>query len=367
MRQQRHFCRWRQDWPQDVRVGSFLLVNPKVQVRLESGLNPPDSRIQLLHMRLRTLIFLLCLAAAPAWCEDQPVALLPCGEGNPHSPGCNPSARELKEAKAAFAKGLKLQNSHRNDQAYEEFEKAAKLNPRDVVMVTTREMARQQLVFERLQNGNTELAKGRQVEAMAEFRAALDLDPDNQFAQQRMQDSLTEWTPKPLVVPVDEDRGILHIQPNDVRKEFRYRGDSRGLLTQVATAYGLTIVIDDSVSNRQVRFTLDSTDFFTAMRAACSATRTFWAPLSEKEILVASESPENHRVFDRMAMRIFSVPSATTPTELTEIANLFRTLFDIRFVTPEPQLSRIVVRAPQPVLEAASRVVDNLRDVLPCL
>lgn len=56
-------------------------------------------------------------------------------------------------------------------------------------------MARQQLIYEHLERGNTELQKGQQVEALADFLNALQLDPDNQFAQQRLRDALGEWTP----------------------------------------------------------------------------------------------------------------------------------------------------------------------------
>src|SRR6202040_3383193 len=112
-----------------------------------------------------------------------------------------------------------------------------------------------QLVFDHLERGNSELLKGQQVEALAAFRNALYLDPQNEFARQRLRDALGEWTPKPSAAPrVLADAGEIKASPNQVRVDFHYRGDSRGLLTQVASAFGLTVVFDDSVVSRPVHF-----------------------------------------------------------------------------------------------------------------
>ncbi len=278
----------------------------------------------------------------------------------------NPSKKELKEAKAAFAKGLKLQHGQRTDEAFEQFETAARLAPQDVEYGTAREMARQQLVFDRLEHGNRELLKGRQVEALAEFRGALQLDPQNDFAQQRLRDALGEWAPKTQAPPrVLAEAGEVRVAPNPNRADFHYRGDGRGLLTQVAGAFGVAATFDDSVASRRVRFDIDNVDFYAAMRAACDVTRTFWTPLEEKQILLASESPENHRVFDRMALRTFYIPGVTTPQELNDIVNLLRTLFEIRFLTQQPQAGTIMVRAPQNVLDAATQFMETLGDSRP--
>ncbi|HLB90424.1 MAG TPA: hypothetical protein VJK29_22385 [Terriglobales bacterium] len=303
-----------------------------------------------------------------AFCADQPqnLPLLPCAQGSPGTPACNPSKKELKEAKAAFAKGLKLQHGQRTDEAFEQFETAARLAPQDVEYGTAREMARQQLVFDRLEHGNRELLKGRQVEALAEFRGALQLDPQNEFAQQRLRDALGEWAPKTPAPPrVLAEAGEVRVAPNPNRADFHYRGDGRGLLTQVAGAFGVTATFDDSVVSRRVRFDIDNVDFYAAMRAACDVTRTFWTPLEEKQILLASESPENHRVFDRMALRTFYIPGVTTPQELNDIVNLLRTLFEIRFLTQQPQAGTIMVRAPQNILDAATQFMETLGDSRP--
>ena len=306
--------------------------------------------------------------ALAGFCSEQPSRLpvLPCPEGLSQAPGCNPSKKDLKLAKKAFDKGMKLQSAKRTDEALQQFEMAARLAPQAVDYVTAREMARQQLVYEHVERGNAELLKGRQVEALAAFRSALHFDPQNEFAQQRLRDAAGEWAPKMPSTPlVLEDAGEVRVAPKQERADFHFRGDSRALLTQVAAAFGVTAVVDDSVTSRRVRFDIQNVDFYTAMRAAGDVTRTFWTPLNEKEILLALESPENHRQFDRMALRTFYVPGVTEAKDLNDIVNLLRSVFEIRFVTPQPQAGTIVVRAPQQVLDAATQWMERLGDTRP--
>jgi tetratricopeptide (TPR) repeat protein len=320
-------------------------------------------------MRRFVLILAVCLVTALAWCADEPpagVPVLPCGQGAAGAPNCDPSKQDLKEAKNAYNRGIRLAKSHHRDDALAQFETAARLAPKNVDYLTARELERQDLVSLHLQQGNAELLKGQQVEALADFRSALQLDPDNKFAQQRLQDAIGEWTPKTPDRPtVVESAGEIEIAPEPVRANFHYQGDSKALLAQIATAFGLVSTIDDSVTAHSVRFDVTNVDFYTAMRAAGIVTKTFWAPLGEKQIIVAPDTPEGHRQFDRMALRTFWISGATTPTDLTDVVNALRSVFDIRFINQQPQASTITVRAPQESIDAATRFVESLGDSRP--
>jgi general secretion pathway protein D len=300
-------------------------------------------------------------AAALAADEPQNLAVLPCAQAAASEPACNPSKTDLKKSKAAFSRALKLQKASRFDEAFEEFDTAARLVPKNLDYLTALAMVRQQLVFDHLQRGNEDLTTGKVVEAQAEFQSASNLDPQNEFAQQRLRDSLAEWAPKAtgtsrVAVAESEE---LRVVPNPGSHEFHFRGDSHALLTQVAGAFGVSAEFDESVPSHRVHFDIESVDFYTAMRAACDVTGAFWAPLSEKQVMVARDTSENHRQLDRMAMRTFYVAEATTPQELNEMMTLLRTIFDIRFIAQQPQTGMLVVRAPASVLDAVTELLEG--------
>jgi general secretion pathway protein D len=310
--------------------------------------------------RVICLAFLIACFTAELCAKQQADPLLPCPPGAAAAI-CAPSHSNEKQAKAAFERGIKLQDDHL-DEAYEQFVRAAELVPRNVNYVTAREVSRQQLVTKRIERGSIELDSGKQVEALADFRSALHLDPSNQFAQERLRDALGEEAPKLSAVPqVIEDSPQLRLQPNLNLASFHFRGDSRELLANIATAYGLNAQVEDSVQSRRVNFNVDNVDFYKAMLLAASVTKSFWSPLDAKQMLVAADTPDNRRQYERMAMRKFYIPSASaTPTAVNDVMNLLRNLFDIRAVTPNAATGTLVVRAPQNTLDAATQLLEKL-------
>ncbi len=291
--------------------------------------------------------------------DTQNVLELPCSAIAAAGSGCNPSKDDLKKAEAAFSKALKLEKEKHTDEAYHEFDTAARLVPRNVNYLTALAVTRQELVSAHLKKGDDDVQNGLQVEAQAEFRNALALDPENSFAQQRLQESVKEWMPRtPTKVGVVEAAPELHVFPNRETHAFHFRGDSGQLLSQVAAAYGLTPNIDESVQSRRVHFDLDATDFFTAMQAADDVTGAFWTPLAEKQVFIAKDTQENRRLYERMGMRRFVISSATMPQDLQEIVNVLRTVFEIRFLQQQAASGELIVRAPVETLDAATEFLD---------
>src|ERR1035438_2590639 len=155
-----------------------------------------------------------------------------------------PSRKDISEAKRDFKVGVKLKSSGRTEAAFEQFEQASRLDPRNVDYVTAREFARQQLVMQALDRGNKAMQAKNELVATAEFRQALAYDPSNEFARQRLNDSVWETEPAPSrTLQVVQKSLEVSVSPSSERKDFEFRGDSRTLLTQVAKAYGITATI----------------------------------------------------------------------------------------------------------------------------
>lgn len=311
--------------------------------------------------RYISILFMACLpwtsqAAGPPSCAIGPEGA-PSGATRPHNP---------KDAKASFNRGTKLVKLGRFEEALREYDRATHLAPGNPHYLAAREQARQQLVFTHLQQGSSELAAGRQVQAMAEFRSVLELDPENRSAEQQIQQVLG---PGPAMkgdrLELLEESPEIQFYPQDKLSDFHYRGDSRGLLTQVAAQYGVAVTFDDSVQTKRVRFDIEKVDFFKAIRSASLLTKTFWTPLDGRQVLIVADAPENRRQFEHMAMRSFRVPGATSPQELNDTANVMRAIFDMHFVSIQPASQKIVLRAPLDVLDGATKFLENLTDSPP--
>ncbi len=303
---------------------------------------------------------MLVLLAAPLLMAQTP-ALVPqdaCAAA-PKSVAC----REQKQARDTFARALKLKKAGKDEAALEAFEEAARLAPGNIEYLTARELVRQDLVYQNIRRGSDLVTANRPVEATAAFQQALNLDPENEFARQRLQETVEQFTPKSRLRI--EQAAEIQVQPAPGTKDFHYRGDARGLLQAVTSAFRVKMVVDNSFIPRPVRFDLEGADFSTAMRMASRVTKSFWVPLAPDQVLVADDNPEMHRVFDRMVLRVFYLPESSTPQQLNEIVNVLRTVFDIRFITQQPASSTVTARAPQALLDAATRFLEQFDNASP--
>jgi general secretion pathway protein D len=312
------------------------------------------------------LLLLLLLAGVCLAADTPPTAAPALCSNSGGASTCHAPAKDLKAARQAFTRGLELEKNHNGhpqnlDEALYEFEEAVRLVPQNVEYLTAREVTRQHLAGEHLERGNSDLLGGKQVEALAEFQAALSLDPQNEFVQQRLSDALgsgpVHTTEQPRVV---ESSDAIALKPIDAHHDFHYRGDSRGLLTAVAASYGLTVVFDDNFPTRHVLFDLDNADFATAMQTASAATKSFSVPLEDTVFFAAADTLENHRLYDRMGLRTFYIPGSGAPQQLQEVVNSLRTLFEFKFVSQSASSSTVTVRAPQAMLEAATQFLGQL-------
>ena len=307
------------------------------------------------------------LFAGMCFASDTPAAAGPqiCSNSK-GAPACHGPARDLKAARQAFAHGIQLEKSQSLDEAFYEFEEAARLVPQNVEYLTAREMTRQRLAGLHLERGNSDLTGGKQIEALAEFRTALNLDPQNEFAQQRVLDALGPVpvhtvSPPQLVASAD----VVTAKPIDGHHDFHFRGDARGLLTAVASSYGLTVIFDDSFPSRRVRFDLEDADFGTAMHAASTVTKSFTVALDDAVLFAAAETAENHRLFDRMGLRSFYIPGSNSSQDLTELMNSLRTLFEFKLMSLNAASSTITLRGPKAALEAATEFLGQLSSERP--
>jgi type II secretory pathway component GspD/PulD (secretin) len=203
-------------------------------------------------------------------------------------------------------------------------------------------------------------------QAAAEYRAALELDPENAYTLQRLEEAVRDPAAARLaeLTATLADSSEIELQPKAERTTFRYRGDVRGLFNELATAYGMKTQFDDSVVAKTVRFYVDDVDFFTALNLACRVSKTMWTALDSHQLLIAADSPENRKQFDRMSLASLVVPPASSPQEVTEMVTSLRNVCDFQKIN-SGQSGTIEVRAPQAMLRACTTLLHQLTSERP--
>ena len=301
-------------------------------------------------------------ADASAGAPAMGTPIISCGNGIPGGTYCIPSKHDLKQARRAYHLGVKLEKHGEEQEALAKFDEASRLVPENIKFLSAWELTKSQLAFRAAERGDALLANGQKDQAALQFKNALKYDPDDPYTQQRLADAL----------PADPDASSLsglalklaqstelHILPKNELATFHYEGDVRGLFTDIASAYGVSAEFDDSVPVRRVQFYVDDVDFFTALDLACKVSKTMWTPLSEHQMLIAANTPDNHKHFDRMSLATFVLPGATTPQKTTELVSVLRSVCEFQKVS-NGQTGPLEVRAPQAMLKACSELVQQL-------
>ena len=299
--------------------------------------------------------------------ESVPEAPLVCRNGVPGGVSCITTQKDRKDAKQAFKRGLKLHEHQRFEEALAQFEEATRLVPQNRDYLTAREALRSRLSFEHIQRGNALFSEDARIQAAAEFRKALDLDPENRFAQERLQETTQQSLPYPspkTAAPGNESQEI-HLEPTKDMATFHFSGDVKTLFSQLAAAYKINVQFDDSVQMRQIRFNVDNVDFFTALDLACKVSKTMWAALDAHQMLILANNPENHRQYDRMSLQTFILPPRSTPQESTDLVNAMRQMFDLKSVSSGQSSNTVEVRGPQQAVEACARMLEGLSNPKP--
>jgi hypothetical protein len=267
-------------------------------------------------------------------------------------------ARNAKAAQSAFESGIKLEKKHPSE-ALQKLDLAVQLDPTNSTYLVARELLREKLAYERLQQGDADLAAGRQLDAAAEFQAAAALEPSNETVRQRLRDALPDSAASRAMAVVSDSREI-NLRPAAGVRDLHLHGDSRSILEQLATSFGLTALFDDNFPTRAMAFDLTQANFATAIALASSMSKTMWVPVSSSVIFFAPDTPANHQQFDHLSLRTFYFPDISTPQEMNDLTSTLRGIFELRYVIANPAQSLITVRAPKPVLDQVTIFLQNL-------
>src|SRR5690348_7404564 len=118
-----------------------------------------------------------------------------------------------KAARAAYKQALAAQQKQDFAAALASLRQAVDLDPGNAQYLTELAHLRQQVINQFLDNGNQALNRGNSAEALAQFNAALNLDPTNAFAQQRLRDAQSALPHPEEPLRIIKESGVVTLAP----------------------------------------------------------------------------------------------------------------------------------------------------------
>ncbi len=275
----------------------------------------------------------------------------------------HPSEKQRRKAERLYLVGAKSIEGHDSRAAYQAFTGAAALDPANQQYVAAREIARQHLLTQLVQEADKARLSGHPEFSGQKLREALALDPRNAVVTQHVQD-LTDGqrlTIEPGGEGGAEVEGPIELNPINVRRTFHLKGTEQEILRQVLSTYQVTAVMDSSVTSRPIRLDSEDLDWRQASQMAKLLTGTFFVPLDPRRVLVAKDTKENRQRYERLLLESVYLPGLTA-TELTDVSNLAKNVFEAPVAVVQPGQSVLTVRASESRMKALNATLAELLD-----
>jgi hypothetical protein len=317
------------------------------------------------------------------------------------SPGSRPTKTQIRQAEDAYLAGAKQLEHDRLEAAERDFVRALNLNPENRNYALAISVARQHRLTELVQQAGKARLAGDPHTAQSLLAEAQAIDPHDPIVLEHLEPiarggagsllpaAAAAQAPvapgnKPptnatapladrtqmlaaagasgaMVIQPPALAGAIHIAPSKTLQSFHLRGPADDVIRNVAAAYGIRAVIDESVVRNELRFDLENASYQQAMRVLMDMTHGFAVPLDATSILFARDVGGNRARLEPLVEETISLPEATAE-QLTSLSTMIRTIFEVRQTTSQPSSGSIIVRAPEEVLDALNQTLKGLTE-----
>jgi hypothetical protein len=260
-------------------------------------------------------------------------------------------------AQKAANRGDKAEAAGKIEEAWKDYEEAAKLAPKDKIIVEKAAALRSRVIRQHAEMAEHLALEGRLTDATAELNKGLLIDPGNTVLAQRLLEikSMDDELP-----PQPKDwEGFPKVKPIPGKKKFDLRGDTKSAYEQVAQQFGIGVSFDTDLPARGVKFRAEDVDFKMAMTLLGTETGTFYRPLNERLIFVAADRPDKRKQYAIVGQETFPLPASVAPEEMTELLRVLRDMTGSTHLELDANRRSITVRDTPEKLQLTGEIIQQ--------
>ncbi len=276
-----------------------------------------------------------------------------------------PTSSERRRASKLFLSAAKLYEQGKFEEALEEDKKAADLDPANENYRLAVEVARAHAVTALIQAAAKARMQGDTLGSRSMLARAFQIDPYNPQLAQHLGE-LGE-NPPPGDLHAQNERlasslGELEtLQPRHELHTFHFHANTRQIIPDVFRAYGIEVSLDETIRGQTIRFDIDDATFEQAARVLSMVTKSFYEPIDPHRAVVALDTRDNRNQFTRNGLETVYL-SGMTATEMTDIGNMARNVFEVNQSSVDATAGTLTIRAPESQLHAFNATLASLMD-----
>jgi general secretion pathway protein D len=269
------------------------------------------------------------------------------------------------------------------DTAYDDYRQAHLKAPKDLRYKTRSERLRFMAASSHVDRGRVLKQSGDIQAALAEFQRALNIDPGNTTAQQEINIILhpNNLPPPPNAPPVPgansleqtpyQAETLRSIDALDAPVKLTPSSndpvsitaveDTKFIYQAIGKAAGLNVLFDPDYQSKRIPVDLKSVSLADALRIVGTIAGTFYKPVTNNTIFVASNTIQKHRDLDEQAVQTFYLTNIGQANDLNEILTTVRNMLtqNIKIYSVASQ-NAIILRATPDQLLIAQKIINDL-------
>ena len=145
------------------------------------------------------------------------------------------------------------------------------------------------------------------------------------------------------------------------RQDFDFRGDSKALWEQLASALHLMVIFDTQYQpTPPLRFQIADADYRDALHDMEAATNSFLVPVNDQLIFIANDTPAKRTDFERTVAVVIPFTETISVQELQEIATSVKGMLEMSKFTIDTQRHLILIRDRLAKVRLAQKVLEDL-------
>jgi type II secretory pathway component GspD/PulD (secretin) len=308
------------------------------------------------------------------------------GTGLSGLPGPPPTKAQRRQAESAYLAGAKELDHDNAETAQHDFERAALLDPSNGKYAIAIGVARERRLNELVQQAGEARKTGDEPKAQNLLAEARIIDPLNPLVLEHAEPamsmvekrpaaamlatsapiaSLAETAAADAAAPawsiVPNAAGPIHLAPTSGTQDFDLAGDCTDVIRRVLQAYGIRVVIDDSVQHKNLRFHIDQVTYAQAVNALNTMADIFLVPVDTTIAIAAKDDEATRKRLERQLEETIYLPGIT-PSQFNEIVTSLKGIFEGVNFYQQQTLNAIIVRAPEDMLAAINQTVQGLQE-----
>ena len=278
-----------------------------------------------------------------------------------------------QSANAYYKRGQSAEARDDIDAAYQNFQKAYSMAPKNEVFRTAYYRVRFTDAALHVTKGRNLLAAGDEQGALVELLRANEIDPSNEAAQQEIGKIRARHGQQPPAVEssspmsaqtadeIDSISAPAELKPmSNEPLSLHMSEDSKVVYQAIGKAAGINVLFDPDYISKRIQVDLNNVSLLDALRIVGTLSGTFWRPITQNTIFVAANTRSKRAELDEQAVQTFYLSNAWQQNDLNDVQTALRNVLPNAKVYGVASQNAIVMKATPDELLLAQKLVNDL-------